>query len=61
MLHRNDWKEHYQDRNLVTLSAEPLIIFPTHYTGESGYISDTENSVLISTDASDKVHEKEEL
>ncbi|XP_058805518.1 glycosyltransferase 25 family member [Phymastichus coffea] len=58
---RDDWKGYYENRNLIALSAEPLIIFPTHYTGDSGYISDTENSVLISTDTSDSVHEKEEL
>ena len=26
---------------------EPLLVFPTHYTGEPGYITDTENSSII--------------
>lgn len=44
------WKEVYENRNLIAWSAAPLILFPTHYTGEDGYISDTEDSALISTD-----------
>ena len=26
---------------------EPLLVFPTHYTGEPGYITDTENSSVV--------------
>ncbi|XP_001608141.2 glycosyltransferase 25 family member [Nasonia vitripennis] len=44
---REDWKEYFNGRDLIALSAEPLVLFPTHYTGDSGYISDTENSVLL--------------
>ena len=29
------------------LSFEPLLLYPTHYTGEPGYITDTENSEII--------------
>ena len=25
---------------------EPLLIYPTHYTGDDGYVSDTETSVV---------------
>lgn len=44
------WKQAFEQRNLVAWSAAPLIVFPTHYTGEDGYISDTEDSVLIKLD-----------
>lgn len=44
------WKRAFEQRNLVAWSASPLIVFPTHYTGEDGYISDTEDSVLIKLD-----------
>lgn len=29
------------------LSAAPLLVHPTHYTGQEGYISDTEDSALV--------------
>ena len=29
------------------VSAEPLLVEPTHYTGEPGYITDTESSEVI--------------
>jgi len=41
------WKSHFIKRDLLAFSAEPLLIYPTHYTGEIGYISDTENTPLI--------------
>lgn len=44
------WKSAFPVRNLVAWSAAPLIIFPTHYTGEYGYISDTEDSDLVPSD-----------
>uniref|UniRef100_A0A673YJR4 procollagen galactosyltransferase n=1 Tax=Salmo trutta TaxID=8032 RepID=A0A673YJR4_SALTR len=37
---------HFEERNLKAFSAEPLLVFPTHYTGDAGYISDTETSVV---------------
>ncbi|CAL7944133.1 unnamed protein product [Xylocopa violacea] len=44
---RQDWKAYYPKRDLILLSANPLLIYPIHYTGEEGYISDTENSMII--------------
>lgn len=41
------WKKAFEVRNLEAWSAAPLILFPTYYTGEAGYISDTEDSILI--------------
>ncbi|XP_030206643.1 procollagen galactosyltransferase 1 [Gadus morhua] len=37
---------HFKQRDLRAFSAEPLLVYPTHYTGEPGYISDTETSVV---------------
>ncbi|KAL1516582.1 hypothetical protein ABEB36_000479 [Hypothenemus hampei] len=45
---RDNWKNYYPERNLIAFSAAPLLIYPTHYTGEEGYISDTEDSIIIS-------------
>lgn len=44
---KEEWKRHYPNRNLFALSVSPLMVFPTHYTGEQGYISDTEDSEVI--------------
>ncbi|XP_032082006.1 procollagen galactosyltransferase 2 [Thamnophis elegans] len=40
------YMEHYEPRDLKAFSAEPLLIYPTHYTGQSGYLSDTETSTI---------------
>ncbi|KAK4326790.1 hypothetical protein Pmani_002716 [Petrolisthes manimaculis] len=42
-----DWMEKFPVRNLNAFSVAPLYVFPTHYTGEMGYISDTEESPII--------------
>ncbi|CAG9822313.1 unnamed protein product [Phaedon cochleariae] len=44
---QENWKGHYPRRDLVALSAAPLLLYPTHYTGDAGYVSDTEDSVLV--------------
>lgn len=46
-LFRETWKKHFPKRDLLAYSAAPLLLYPTHYTGEEGYISDTENSSVI--------------
>lgn len=43
--------EKFPVRNLNAYSVAPLYVFPTHYTGEEGYISDTEESPIIDDDA----------
>lgn len=49
--HPNDsWKLKYETRNLNAWSSHPLLLYPTHYTGEDGYISDTEDSKQIQLD-----------
>ncbi|XP_029491289.1 procollagen galactosyltransferase 1-like isoform X1 [Oncorhynchus nerka] len=42
----SDYMEQFELRDLKAFSAEPLLVFPTHYTGDAGYISDTETSVV---------------
>lgn len=47
-VHPNDeWKVAFENRTVVAYSATPLLIYPTHYTGDEGYISDTEDSTQI--------------
>lgn len=40
------WAAAFPERKLIAFSAAPLIMYPIHYTGEMGYISDTEDSEL---------------
>uniref|UniRef100_A0A8C6TIT2 procollagen galactosyltransferase n=1 Tax=Neogobius melanostomus TaxID=47308 RepID=A0A8C6TIT2_9GOBI len=42
----SDYMEHFETRDLKAFSAEPLLVYPTHYTGEDGYVSDTETSTV---------------
>ena len=61
----DEWKDNFEPRDLVGLSAEPLLVYPTHYTGENNYISDTEDSEIIdgtpSTDISSQRGARDEL
>ncbi|MBN3322829.1 GT251 galactosyltransferase, partial [Atractosteus spatula] len=41
-----EYMEQFEQRNLRAFSVEPLLVYPTHYTGEPGYISDTETSTI---------------
>ncbi|XP_053707709.1 procollagen galactosyltransferase 1 [Synchiropus splendidus] len=45
-----DYMEQFETRDLKAFSAEPLLVYPTHYTGDSGYISDTETSTVWDND-----------
>lgn len=40
-------KAYFPERNLIALSADPLLLHPTHYVGQKGYISDTEASLVV--------------
>lgn len=52
------WKSNFHKRNLKAYSVHPLLVHPTHYTGEDGYISDTEGTKTIDAEQSTA---KEEL
>ncbi|KAL2086344.1 hypothetical protein ACEWY4_017403 [Coilia grayii] len=65
-----DYMAQFERRDLRAFSAEPLLVYPTHYTGDPGYISDTETSTVwdnetLRTDwdrkRSRKTREQEEL
>ncbi|XP_033223399.1 glycosyltransferase 25 family member-like [Belonocnema kinseyi] len=51
----SDWKEKFPKRNLIALSATPLLVYPIYYIGDSGYVSDTTDSEFVPQDG-----EKEE-
>ncbi|XP_076860430.1 procollagen galactosyltransferase 2 [Brachyhypopomus gauderio] len=40
------YMSHFEPRDLRAFSVEPLLLYPTHYTGEPGYFSDTETSSI---------------
>ena len=42
------WSNAFSNRNLKAFSVSPLFVYPTRYTGEEGYISDTEDSNILS-------------
>ncbi|XP_071636842.1 glycosyltransferase 25 family member isoform X2 [Temnothorax longispinosus] len=44
---KKQWVAQFPTRDLIILSTNPLLIYPTHYTGEDGHISDTEDSKLV--------------
>ena len=47
--HPNEnWKSHFKDRKLKAYAFQPAILTPTHYYGEPNYISDTENTTVLS-------------
>ncbi|XP_063056303.1 procollagen galactosyltransferase 2 [Engraulis encrasicolus] len=41
-----DYMSYFEKRDLRAFSVEPLLLYPTHYTGEPGYVSDTETSTI---------------
>uniref|UniRef100_A0A3B4URR6 procollagen galactosyltransferase n=1 Tax=Seriola dumerili TaxID=41447 RepID=A0A3B4URR6_SERDU len=46
----SDYMDQFETRDLNAFSAEPLLVYPTHYTGDEGYISDTETSTVWDND-----------
>lgn len=47
---RESWKVQFSPRDLVALSAQPVLVEPTHYTGQPGYFTDTEDSPTVDDD-----------
>lgn len=52
---REVWKGYYSNRNLRAFSVQPLLVYPTHYTGEENYISDTEDSEIAASVTRDEL------
>ncbi|CAI5444275.1 unnamed protein product [Caenorhabditis angaria] len=44
----SDWSSNFAPRNLEAFTLYPLVVSPQKYTNEVGYISDTEDSLIIS-------------
>ena len=42
-----DWASYYLNRDLKAFAIQPSLVNPTHYTGESGYVSDTEKTPTL--------------
>ncbi|ULT99895.1 hypothetical protein L3Y34_000870 [Caenorhabditis briggsae] len=42
-----DWSSQFEHRNLNAFTLYPLVVFPQRYTNQPGYISDTEDSVIV--------------
>lgn len=45
-----EYMSHFHPRDLRAFSVEPLLLYPTHYTGQPGYFSDTETSTIWDND-----------
>lgn len=42
-----NWSSQFEPLNLNAFTLYPLVVFPQRYTNEPGYISDTEDSVIV--------------
>ena len=45
---------------MVGLSADPLLMYPTHYVGDEGYISDTEDTLSFEGESVEHFRKKKE-
>lgn len=43
----NEWSSQYEPRNVNAFTLYPLVVFPQRYTNEPGYVSDTEDSSIV--------------
>ncbi|XP_053137636.1 inactive glycosyltransferase 25 family member 3 isoform X2 [Hemicordylus capensis] len=46
-----EYKKHFARRDLRAYSVRPLLVYPTHYTGDAKWVSDTETSTIWDDDA----------
>jgi len=59
--HPDEWLlQRFPNRNLVGLSADPLLMYPTHYVGDEGYISDTEDTLSFEGESVEHFRKKKE-
>ena len=49
---------HYPNQNLEVYSANPLLVYPTHYVGDDGWYSDTGQSHTHDTHTHTHTHTK---
>ena len=50
-----EWLSAFEPRNLNAYSAEPLLVYPTQYIGDPGYISDTEDAPPVTDNSHDEL------
>lgn len=46
-----EYKKHFSNRDLQAYSIHPLLVYPTHYTGDAEWMSDTETSTIWDDDS----------
>uniref|UniRef100_A0A8D2LTN3 Cerebral endothelial cell adhesion molecule n=1 Tax=Varanus komodoensis TaxID=61221 RepID=A0A8D2LTN3_VARKO len=46
-----EYKKHFSQRDLRAFSVHPLLAYPTHYTGDAQWMSDTETSTIWNDDS----------
>ncbi|WKY02060.1 hypothetical protein Q1695_015797 [Nippostrongylus brasiliensis] len=56
-----EWSSHFPVRNLRAFTLYPLSVFPQRYTHEEGYVSDTEDSEIVSAPSVEGKALKDEL
>ncbi|XP_050389095.1 procollagen galactosyltransferase 1-A isoform X2 [Patella vulgata] len=58
---KEEWNIYFNPRNLVAVSADPLLLEPRTFMDENNYNSDTEDSPVIETDDNDTDNEDSEV
>ena len=48
---KSEWKAYYHKRDLLAFAVHPQFVFPTHYVGDEGHFSDTEDTESAQTTA----------
>jgi collagen beta-1,O-galactosyltransferase len=44
-----DWNSYFPKKDLLAFTVYPLAVLPMRYTNEPGYLSDTEDSILLNS------------
>jgi collagen beta-1,O-galactosyltransferase len=44
-----EWSSQFRERNLRAFTVYPLVVQPMRYTHEPGYLSDTEDSIVVNS------------
>uniref|UniRef100_A0A914W2S2 Glycosyltransferase 25 family member n=1 Tax=Plectus sambesii TaxID=2011161 RepID=A0A914W2S2_9BILA len=48
---RQDWNAHFERRDLKAFTAEPLIVEPERFANQQKYVTDTEDSAVVSVNS----------
>lgn len=44
-----EWSSHFGEKHLRAFTVYPLVVQPMRYTHEPGYLSDTEDSIIVNS------------